>query len=316
MDELKKNIDEYTKEYESTQSKRTEIYNNRMSMLVENQNNEDTYKEANKKLLDIQSRLHKLELDASQVDFNLNQYAEQMLSEFGVTPESAARQALDMGAGELKQALNSILRKIESLGPVNPNALSEYTELKERHDFMFKQSEDLYLAEDNLKKILTEMDISMTKQFKEAFKEINVFFGDIFKQLFGGGEASLHLTDPDKVLESGVEIEVTLPEKKKQNLTVLSGGERSLTVVALLFAFLKYKPSPFSVLDEIDAPLDEANISRFGKFLKSYAGNTQFIVVTHRKGTMEAADAMYGVTIEDAGVSKILSVKLTDALSD
>ena len=316
MDELKKNIDEYTKEYESTQSKRTEIYNNRMSMLVENQNNEDTYKEANKKLLDIQSRLHKLELDASQVDFNLNQYTEQMLSEFGVTPESAARQALDMGAGELKQALNSILRKIESLGPVNPNALSEYTELKERHDFMFKQSEDLYLAEDNLKKILTEMDISMTKQFKEAFKEINVFFGDIFKQLFGGGEASLHLTNPENVLESGVEIEVTLPEKKKQNLTVLSGGERSLTVVALLFAFLKYKPSPFSVLDEIDAPLDEANISRFGKFLKSYAGNTQFIVVTHRKGTMEAADAMYGVTIEDAGVSKILSVKLTDALSD
>ncbi len=316
MAELKKHIDEYTKEYESAQSKRTEIYNNRMSMLVENQNNEDTYKEAHKKLSDIQARQHKLELDASQIDFKMNQYAEQMLSEYGVTPEAAAEKAMDISPGELKLSLSRILKKIEAIGPVNPNALSEYTELKERHDFMYKQSEDLYLAEDNLKKILTEMDISMTKQFKEAFKQINFFFGDIFKQLFGGGEAILRLTDSENVLESGVEIDVTLPEKKKQNLTVLSGGERSLTVVALLFAFLKYKPSPFSVLDEIDAPLDEANISRFGKFLKSYAGNTQFIVVTHRKGTMEAADAMYGVTIEDAGVSKILSVKLTDAINE
>ena len=160
--------------------------------------------------------------------------------------------------------------------------------------------------------ILREMDITMTKQFKEAFGKINAYFGEIFVKLFGGGEARILLTDEENVLESGVEIEVLLPEKKRQNLSALSGGERALTVIALLFSFLRYRPAPFSVLDEIDAPLDEANISRFGKFLREYAVQTQFIIVTHRKGTMESTDTMYGVTIEDAGVSKVLSVRLDE----
>ena len=131
-------------------------------------------------------------------------------------------------------------------------------------------------------------------------------------RLFGGGAAELKLLEPDDVLASGVDILVTLPEKKRQNLAALSGGERALTVIALLFAFLKYRPSPFVVLDEIDAPLDEANVVRFGQFLKEFAAQTQFLVVTHRKGTMAAVDTMYGVTIEDAGVSKVLSVKLDE----
>ena len=152
----------------------------------------------------------------------------------------------------------------------------------------------------------------MTKQFKEAFAQIRRHFNAIFGELFGGGRAELRLTDETQVLEAGVEIEVQLPEKKQQNLSVLSGGERALTVIALLFAFLRVRPAPFSVLDEIDAPLDEANIMRFGRFLREFAKNTQFVIVTHRKGTMEAADTMYGVTLEDAGVSKILSVKLDE----
>ena len=184
--------------------------------------------------------------------------------------------------------------------------------MQQRHGFLSGNAEDLEKAKADLMQLIGEMEATMTKQFREAFLKINDFFGEIFVQLFGGGQAKIQLTDKENVLESGVNIMVTVPGKKTQNLSVLSGGERALTVVALLFSFLKYRPAPFSVLDEIDAPLDEANIGRFGTFLKEYAEHTQFIIVTHRKGTMESADTMYGVTIEDAGVSKVLSVKLQD----
>ena len=177
---------------------------------------------------------------------------------------------------------------------------------------MQKQASDLTSAKEDLERILAEMDEAMTKQFKEAFAQIQLYFADIFVRLFGGGKAELKLLDEEDVLNTGVDILVTLPQKKRQNLSALSGGERALTVIALLFSFLRYRPSPFSVLDEIDAPLDEANVVRFGSFLKEFADNTQFIVVTHRKGTMEAVDTLYGVTIEDAGVSKILSVKIDE----
>ena len=208
--------------------------------------------------------------------------------------------------------MNEIDKEIRDLGPVNPNALEEYEELSKRHDFMQKQSSDLIEAKEDLERILTEMDEAMTRQFKEAFVQIQSYFSDIFIRLFGGGKAELKLLDENDVLNTGVDILVTLPQKKRQNLSALSGGERALTVIALLFSFLRYRPSPFAVLDEIDAPLDEANVVRFGGFLREFADNTQFIVVTHRKGTMETVDTMYGVTIEDAGVSKILSVRLDD----
>ena len=225
---------------------------------------------------------------------------------------SIAVSVLELSPAAVRQQMQSLEKKMAALGPVNPNAVQEYEELSKRCEFMTKQSQDLIEAKNNLMDILREMDITMTKQFREAFRKINSYFGEIFVKLFGGGEARIYLTDEENVLESGVEIEVQLPEKKRQNLSALSGGERALTVIALLFSFLRYRPSPFSVLDEIDAPLDEANISRFGKFLREYAAQTQFIIVTHRKGTMESTDAMYGVTIEDAGVSKILSVRLDE----
>ena len=208
--------------------------------------------------------------------------------------------------------MKGLKHQLDKLGPVNPNALQEYEDMAARHAFLEKQATDLQEARANLQRILDEMDAAMTKQFKEAFHDIQRYFADIFVRLFGGGAAELKLLEPDDVLASGVDILVTLPEKKRQNLAALSGGERALTVIALLFAFLKYRPSPFVVLDEIDAPLDEANVVRFGQFLKEFAAQTQFLVVTHRKGTMAAVDTMYGVTIEDAGVSKVLSVKLDE----
>ena len=312
LQSLRAENEEWQGLYDAGQKEHKDVYAKRMAKLVESQNNDQAARDAARKLSSMQNRLHQLELAASQVKFSLEQCAEQLLADYGLTPERAAECALELSPAAVRQHMQTLEKKMADLGPVNPNAVQEYEELSKRSEFMQKQSRDLIAAKDNLLDILREMDITMTKQFKEAFQKINTYFGEIFVKLFGGGEARILLTDEANVLEAGVEIEVQLPEKKRQNLSALSGGERALTVIALLFSFLRYRPSPFSVLDEIDAPLDEANISRFGSFLRDYAAQTQFIIVTHRKGTMEAADAMYGVTIEDAGVSKILSVRLNE----
>jgi chromosome segregation protein len=283
-----------------------------MDKLTANQKNDKEAHNAAQALNRLQAEVQKLAVLDNKLQMHIESLQEDILSEYGLTPERAAEEAMDAEPGDIKTNMQRLEHKLKELGPVNPNALEEYEELSQRHDFMQKQAGDLNSAKEDLERILAEMDEAMTKQFKEAFAQIQVYFADIFVRLFGGGKAELKLLDEDDVLNTGVDILVTLPQKKRQNLSALSGGERALTVIALLFSFLRYRPSPFSVLDEIDAPLDEANVVRFGSFLKEFADNTQFIVVTHRKGTMEAVDTLYGVTIEDAGVSKILSVKIDD----
>ncbi|HEY3426043.1 MAG TPA: AAA family ATPase, partial [Negativicutes bacterium] len=191
----------------------------------------------------------------------------------------------------------------------------EYARVQERYQFLQKQSQDLMAAKEYLATIINDIDKTMSKQFSEAFRKINDYFGEIFGRLFGGGKAHLQLVEPNNLLDSGIEIFVQPPGKKQQNLMILSGGERALTVIALLFAFLAYRPAPFSVVDEIDAALDEANVERFSDFLRDYSQHTQFIVVTHRRNTMEAADVIHGVTIEESGVSRLLSVKLKEKSS-
>ena len=302
-------------EYAAAKGEYKEVHERRMNKLVESQKNEKETREAQQRLNGIQDELHRLELNASHTDYDLEQLQGRMLSEYGIVPERAAELVPEMEPAVLKGELKRLNREINGLGTVNPNAPTEYKELLERHGFLSGNADDLIAAKGDLLKLIGEMDATMTKQFKEAFNRINLFFKDIFVRLFGGGEAKIVLMDRDNVLDSGVDIVVQIPDKKQQNLAVLSGGERALTVVALLFSFLRYRPAPFSLLDEVDAPLDEANIGRFGSFLEEYSDNTQFIVVTHRKGTMEAADSMYGVTVEDAGVSKLLSVKLKEAES-
>ena len=206
----------------------------------------------------------------------------------------------------------SLQRRIEELGPVNAAAIEQYAAVKERFEFLQKQYDDLAGAKANLESVISEINSGMSKRFKEAFAKINIYFSECYVKLFGGGTAYLKLTDPGDVLSSGIDIEVQPPGKKLQSLYLLSGGERALTVIALLFALLSYSPAPFCILDEIDAALDEANVDRFARFLTAYAENTQFIVITHRKGTMEAANVLHGVTMEESGVSKLLSVKLTE----
>ena len=310
MEELQQKTAVFQSDFDAGQEIQDRLYRDKMEKLEERSKLDQKVKEVNRHLKTAEHQLHELERVLDKDGFSLQECEEDMLQEFGLTPERAAEEAEDLPEEEIGARLKELSQKMQELGSVNPNALQEYEDLKKRRDFMEKQSSDLVEARENLLTILKEMDDKMTEQFKEAFAQIQVYFSEIFVRLFDGGKAELELLDPDDVLNTGVDILVQLPQKKRQNMSALSGGERALTVIALLFAFLKYRPSPFSVLDEIDAPLDEANVVRFGSFLREFAEQTQFIVVTHRKSTMESVDRMYGVTIEDAGVSRILSVKL------
>lgn len=203
-------------------------------------------------------------------------------------------------------------REIDELGVVNLGAIDEYDRINERFEFLTNQEQDLLEAKETLYDVIFEMDTEMEKRFEETFSQIKVAFSEVFHQLFGGGHAELKLTNPDDLLETGVEIKAQPPGKKAQQLALLSGGERALTAIALLFSILRVRPVPFCVLDEVEAALDDANVERFSRYLKDYSQETQFIVITHRKGTMEGADVLYGVTMQESGVSRFVSVKLEE----
>jgi chromosome segregation protein len=195
---------------------------------------------------------------------------------------------------------------------VNLGAIEEYKRLTERLEFLEQQQNDLIEAKNTLYEVIRNIESEMSRRFLESFEAIRTEFQDVFVKMFGGGRADLHLTDPDNLLETGIEIMAQPPGKKLQNLGLLSGGERALTAIALLFAVIRVKPVPFCVLDEVDAALDDANVARFARYLREFSQNTQFIVITHRKLTMEGADVLYGITMEESGVSKLVSVKLED----
>ena len=211
--------------------------------------------------------------------------------------------------------INRLKKQISGLGYVNVSAIEDYKELKVRYDEMDTQRNDLEAAEDDLKKIISELTVEMLDRFTRGFNEISANFQRVFKELFGGGSAKLVLTDSEDgdPLRAGVDIIAQPPGKKLQSITLLSGGEKALTAIAILFAILKMRPMPFCVLDEIEAALDDANTERLANYLKKFSEATQFIVITHKKPTMEKADALYGVTMEEKGVSKMVSVKLSEA---
>ncbi|HEY5525412.1 MAG TPA: AAA family ATPase, partial [Clostridium sp.] len=208
-----------------------------------------------------------------------------------------------------KDAITTLKRKVTSLGIVNLAAIEEYEEIKEKYEFMSSQKEDLERAEDELLSVIVEMTDKMKILFRDNFKIINKYFNETFKELFKGGNAELILSEGDE-LTANIDINVEPPGKKLQNINLMSGGEKVLSAIALLFAILKMKPTPFCILDEIEAALDDANVNRYAEFLVEFSKKIQFIVITHRKGTMEASDLMYGVTMEEKGVSKVVSVNL------
>ena len=212
-----------------------------------------------------------------------------------------------------KKILESIKREIASLGNINIDSIKEYKETKERYDFYSEQKNDLEESISAIEKIIEELEVNMKVQFKEQFTQVNENFKYVYKRLFGGGEGELTILDEDNILESDIQITAKPPGKKMKNLNLLSGGEKALTAISILFAIILAKPTPFCILDEIEAPLDDANIFRFGEYLKELSEDTQFIAVTHRRGTMEAADYIYGVTMEQKAISKVISLDLHEA---
>lgn len=237
-----------------------------------------------------------------------------MWDEYEITLSDAAsirnEEMTDLSA--MKREITSLKEQIKKLGDVNVNAIEDYKNLMERYTFLKNQHDDLVEAEKTLEGIITELDTAMRKQFQEKFGEINREFDKVFKELFGGGKGSLELMEDEDILEAGIRIIAQPPGKKLQNMMQLSGGEKALTAIALLFAIQNLKPSPFCLLDEIEAALDESNVGRFAKYLHKLTKNTQFIVITHRRGTMEKADRLYGITMQEKGVSALVSVNLID----
>jgi chromosome segregation protein len=219
----------------------------------------------------------------------------------------------EVALAEVEDKVRDLNRRIDALGPVNPQALEEYEEAQKRYDFLNAQRQDLLDSIRDTEKAIQEIDVESKRRFHEAFEKINDNFREMFKTLFNGGLGEMRLTDAENAAGTGIDIVAQPPGKKLQNVLLLSGGERAMTAMALLMAIFKYQPSPFCILDEVDAPLDEPNIQRLTRLLKEMAAETQFIVITHAKRTMEAAEVMYGVTMQEPGVSKLVSVKFQES---
>ncbi len=262
----------------------------------------------------IKDEISKLENKKVKFEFEMDNIKNRMWDEYELTINSSKEYAASApkveNISKAKKDAEGYRNEIKALGDVDVSSIEEYTSVKARHDFIISQKEDLDETKNKLENLISNITTMMKDQFISGFKLINSNFKDTFTKLFGGGKANLKLTDESDVLETGIEIEVQPPGKKLQSMSLLSGGEKSLTAIALLFAILKIKAPPFCILDEIEAALDDVNVSRFADYIKMYSDNTQFIVITHRKGTMEAARTVYGVTMEEYGVSKLVSMKL------
>ncbi len=237
-----------------------------------------------------------------------------MWNEYELTYHNVEDMALDTSVSytRMKANVGETKTKIRDLGDVNVNAIEDYKSVRERYELLKSQHDDLVESEEALKKIIADLDEEMRKQFVEKFTDIQKQFDKVFRELFGGGKGTLELVEDEDVLEAGITINAQPPGKKLGNMMQLSGGEKALTAIALLFAIQNLKPSPFCLLDEIEAALDDSNVKRYAKYLHKLTKNTQFIVITHRKGTMEAADVLYGITMQEKGVSTLVSVKLIE----
>ncbi len=266
----------------------------------------------NEKLSALQGEKARLEARLEKAQGALDDTVSHLWDAYELTYSAAIAFQTDIGpTGPAKEEAVRLRRSIRNLGSVNVDAMAEYEEVKKRHEFLSGQIADLEQAMAELEKIIRDMTQVMTETFSARFAEIAEHFKDTFRTLFGGGTGKLTLTDPENILESGIEIDVQPPGKKLQNLSLLSGGEKALTAIAILFSVLRVRPAPFCILDEIESALDDHNIDRFAAYLRNYA-HTQFIIVTHRRGTMEAADVLYGVTMQEKGVSKLLTMQLED----
>ena len=269
---------------------------------------------ANKEYNQLQNNLKEKEVILGKYDVKLDNLLTNLAENYSITYEYAcSNYELDINEEVARNKVDNLKKEITSLGEVNTGAISEYERVNERYEFLLKQSGDLEESSAELNNIITEMDKIMTEKFKTTFDLISKEFNHVFRALFKGGRGTLRLTDPEDLLNTGIEIEAEPPGKKLNSIALLSGGEKTLTAIAVLFAILNVKPSPFCILDEVEAALDEANVDTFGKYLQERKNRSQFILITHKKRTMEYADVLYGITMQESGVSKIVSVNLEDA---
>ena len=274
-------------------------------------NIEATNKLNNTSLYTKEKELKTLEINISKMDVLLDNYLRILSEDYEMTYEKArSNYILEMDTKEARSLVNSYKNRIKQIGMVNVQAIEDYKRVSERYNFLNSQKDDLLNAKDTLLEIINEMDTVMKEEFLTTFNKIDREFQEVFKQLFKGGSASLKLTNPDDLLETGVDIIASPPGKKLTSINLLSGGEKTLTAICLIFAILNVKPIPFCLFDEVEAALDEANVDNFGKYLNNYKEKTQFLIITHKKRTMEYANTLYGITMQESGVSKLVSVKL------
>ena len=264
-------------------------------------------------LEDLKGNLVKIDVKKTKLEQDIDLVVNNLWEEYELTPNNATDHKKVENVQTTQKEVNDIRAEIKDLGSINVDSIEEYKKTKERYDFMCEQRLDLENTISKLRKMISEITDTMKKQFVEKFKLINKNFNEVFVELFGGGKAELILEDEDNVLECGIDIKAQPTGKKLQNMMLLSGGEKAFTAIALLFAILKINPAPFCILDEIEAALDDVNVYRYAEYLKKFCSDTQFLVITHRKGTMEAADTVYGVTMEENGISKLLSMKLAQS---
>ena len=274
---------------------------------------EHNFKSNNAEYYKKQTELKDLEVKVGRLDVKLDTLLNTLTNDYNITYDKAKKDyILSMPINDARKKVNELKKIINDLGIVNLGAIEEYDRVKTRYEFLNNQKNDLFKAENTLLEIIKEMDNVMTSTFTSTFKLIQVEFKKVFKELFGGGDAELRLTNPSNVLETGIDIVALPPGKKLTSISLLSGGEKALTAISLLFAILRVKPVPFCVLDEVEAPLDEANVDIFGKYIKKMEDSTQFIIITHKKKTMEFAKVLYGITMQESGVSKLVSVRLEE----
>ena len=308
--ELELQIEEINKKVANSSSEVTALKENRISKNEELNKAETDFTSQIEVLDGLKEQLLKIDVKKSKIEQDIEGIVNKLWEEYELTPNNVESYTKPENVQETTKKVNSLRNKIKDLGSINIDSIEEYNQTKQRYDFMCEQRLDLEDGMAKLKKVIQDMTNVMKEQFAKQFEIINKNFGEVFKELFGGGKAELILTDPENILECGIDINVQPPGKKLQNMTLLSGGEKAFTAIALLFAILKINPSPFCVLDEIEAALDDVNVYRYADYLKKFTADTQFLVITHRKGTMEAADTVYGITMEENGISKLLSMKL------
>ena len=310
IQETLQKIEEVKESVNSSSSKIEELKKERAQKSEKLSKQEDEITDKFKVIEDLKGQLVKLDVKKTKIEEDINGIINKMWEEYELTPNNAEQYQKPENVALTQRRVNNLRTEIRELGSVNVDSIEEYKNLKDRYDFMSEQRLDLENTMSKLRKVISDMTQIMKEQFKEKFKVINKNFGEVFAELFGGGKAELTLEDEENILECGIDITVQPPGKKLQNMMLLSGGEKAFTAIALLFAILKINPAPFCVLDEIEAALDDVNVFRYADYLKKFTDHTQFLVITHRKGTMEVADTVYGVTMEESGISKLLSMKL------